>query len=181
MLQNGCYGSALTAQAASDTCQECPERAGCFEIVAANADLTVERAMVRMAVRSADTDDREKVAAKIARYLSKALLPPRAAPVRNMKRVDGLRVKIAEVGVDLKALSKRQNPFSETRDGPLFLMAELVCEGVPFTPKDMAEHLHDRGCSLKKSSIASEVSRFIALLVEEGILLKKERHIVCLA
>lgn len=181
MLRNGCFGSAITAQGASPTCQVCPERVECFRLVEANAARTVERASVRMRVRGAATEEIEAVAARITRYLKIALLPPRTTPLRKLPRIDGLRLKLEEQGILLAPLKERQNPFRADCHGPLFHMAQFICEGVPFTPKDMAEHLHDAGCSLKKSSAASEISRFVGVLLEDGILVRKERHILCLA
>jgi hypothetical protein len=181
MLLNGCHGSAVTAQGASETCRACPERVECFAAVQRNAGATIDRAMTRLAIRKVDEEDREKIAARLHSYFGKAMTLPRLTPLRKMTRVDGLRLKCAENGTRIAAIAERQNPFEEDRDGPLYQMAKFVCEGVPFTPKDMAEYLYDTGCTLKKSSAMSEISRFVGLLVEDGILERKERHVLCLA
>ena len=181
MLRNGCFGSAIAAQGTSPTCSACPERVECFAAVTDNTPATIERVAVRMRVRGEDTAEQEAAQSRAQRFLARTLLPPRKVALRSLDRVHGLRIKFQEVGADLSAIRNRTNPLNAARDGPFYHMADLVVQGVPFTPKDMAEHLYEAGCPLKKSSAMSEISRFVGLLVEDGILVRKDRHILCLA
>lgn len=178
MLTNGCFGSPVAASFASPACQSCAERDKCFEAVEASRDEVIALIPRRMKVRGAE-DEAEAVVAKATKYLRKALVPP-VEKTKGVNRVEALRVKLESQGIQIEDLRKRRNPFSEVHDGPYFHMAAFICEGYPFTPKDLTEAVCERGTALKQSSVTSEVSRFVALLVETGIL-KKEKRILCLA
>lgn len=176
MLTNGCFGSTVAAQAASPTCQSCLERDKCFEAVEAVREDVLALIPKRMSLRGVAQEDANVVVTKVAKHLRKALSPPKEAAGN---RTEALQIKFESLGIDVEELRFRRNPFTE-HNGPYFHMGAFVCEGVPFTPKDMVEAVNERGTSLKTSSVTSEVSRFLALLTEAGIL-KKEKRILCLA
>lgn len=179
-IRPGCFQSALAAHAATDACARCPDRPECFEGVRrASPGLLagIERRIIR---RGEGEEVAEAVSKRVSRYIDRAMTPPRAAPLRETPRVQGLRIKFGEQGIALADLKRRKNPFRQT-DGMWFHMAALITEGYPFKPGDLAEAVVDAIPGTKKSSLASEVSRFVALLVEEGVLERKERRILCLA
>jgi hypothetical protein len=177
-LRLGCFGTAVAAQASSETCAACPDRPECFAAVQTRSPAILDRIPVRMKMRG-EEDGAPQAVERARRYIEREI-EPKKTPLRELPRVTGLREKAKEAGIDLTAIKRGENPYLKD-DLLRYEAVQFILEGVPFKPKDVIEHLHDHVADKKASSVASEVSRLLTLLVEEGVLTRLEKRILCLA
>jgi hypothetical protein len=173
-LNPGCFGSALTAQRASETCQNCSVREQCFTLAQSQEPEVLAHLIRKLTARGEDTLD------KIKRYLS-ARKRLAVTDKSGNARSDKLLARFLSESIDLSALRNRRNPFNQQVSPLHFWMADFIVKGFPFKPKDMTEHIQANCTSgLSTQSIKSEVARFASAMVSAGILERKDAYILCL-
>lgn len=179
-LAPGCFGSVISMQVASDGCSSCSYRETCLaETIRVESDVLalIER---KMKARSENGDTIERAISRVKHYFRNRKRTNEPKVHTGNVRSDKLLELFRDERIDLSKIVAGVNPFNPTKF-PLFHHATaFLIEGVPFKPKDVAEHIYETGLfTLSKSSLSSEVARYLTALTTCGVL-KRDKHILCL-
>jgi hypothetical protein len=174
-LAPGCWGSVMAAQAGSAVCTVCPYQDGCFgEAVRVEAPVLAEIKR-KLRGRLEDDDATATVLNRVTRYLTARKRAVDATPDRKLPRTEALARKFSDAGIDVAEMKRGVNPFCGA--DAFEPVAQVVLDLVAFKPKDVTDELKQRG----KTINASDLSRFLTVLVDAGVLERREKNVLCLS
>lgn len=167
----GCYGSAIFYRIDAPECTACPVYASCKPLVRARFN------PVQSLVTRLDQIFLSESAQDVEKWFADRM-HQKVQSKRSSASADGLVTDWKAQGLNVHHMTHGRNP-SSAPGTILFDTFAFIIETKVFKPADVVEHLR-LTCSVPKSKLLPVIKTVCEALLSTGVL-KKEKHVLCLA
>jgi hypothetical protein len=184
VLAKGCFASVIAFAPQNTSCGGCPLLNICADAVFAKEGSIIERVAkteIRITPGATVIGDVEASKAGVLTRLfrkRRAAWEAGPAPIKPPPEVDP--VKLGLSSPDLLKIHAGVNPFMKlSADHPYRICCDFLIAAQNVSLRDFAEHFHDIGSAVPKSTSATHVRKFLKLLISAGVV-SKQGSLFCL-